>query len=71
MVRFCCSSEGDPGGAPRLGRPTVSTVADVPIAAAVGLLSLALEFFAELVGHSVGLLQFCYNLTMALLHHFV
>ena len=68
---FCCSSESDPGGAPRLGRPTVSAVADVPTAAAVGLLGLALEFFAELKGHSVGLLQCCYKLTMALLHHFV
>jgi len=34
-------SESDPGGAPRLGRPTVSAVADVPAAAAVGLLGLA------------------------------
>jgi hypothetical protein len=70
MVPFCCS-EDDPGGAPRLGRPTVSAVADVPPAAAVGLLGVALEFCAELEGHSVGLLQCCYNLTMALLHHFV
>ena len=61
----------DPGGAPRLGRPTVSAVADVPTAAAVGLLGLALEFFAELKGHSVGLLQCCYKLAMAFLHHFV
>ena len=41
------SSESDPGGAPRLGRPTVSAVADVPTAAAVGLLGLALEFCAD------------------------
>ena len=34
-------SESDPGGACRLGRPTVSAVADVPTAAAVGLLGLA------------------------------
>ena len=67
MVPFCCSSESDPGGAPRLHRPTVSAVADVPTAAAVGLL----EFFAEPEDHSVGLLQRCYKLAMAFLHHFV
>ena len=65
MVPFCCSSESDPAVHP------ASVVADVPTAAAVGLLGLALEFCAELKGHSVGLLQCCYKLAMAFLHHFV
>jgi len=46
--RVCLGALSDPGGAPRLGRPTVSAVADVPAAAAVGLLGVALEFCAEL-----------------------
>ena len=41
MVPFCCSSESDPAVHP------ASVVADVPTAAAVGLLGLALEFCAD------------------------